>query len=669
MSADHQEPTGPRGRALSVALVLVLLVLGGLVVGSSQMTARAAREVAVATRLSDAYTHAVSAAAAEQSRAHTYRLEPVPAARASFDAAADDLVRALAAAARAGGAPDRESAAQILFVHEDYLAAADRLFAAIEAGDGALALAIETDEAGPLSAQLGAMVGAAATVHLRNAQVQLRQLERSEGVDGALTPIVFLVGLVLAAALAYVSRGDRRALEVARERALHASRHDLLTGLPNRAFLAERCAADLLAARVTGLPVALLLIDIDRFKEINDTFGHHYGDQLLAQVGPRLRAALRDGETIARLGGDEFAVLLPAVGDLAAAVFVAGRLRSALEQPFQVDGVALDVEASVGVVLSGLHGDDATTLLRRVDIAMYVAKTQSLGVFVYTCAVDGHSPQRLALFGDLRRALDLGELELHYQPQISTATGALVGVEALVRWQHPARGLVFPDEFIPMAEHTGVIGPLTRYVLGAALAQARRWLDARQALLVSVNLSARNLLDESLPGQVADLLAVHGVPAELLQLEVTESAIMIEPARAQRVLTALAGLGVRLSIDDFGAGYTSLSQLKTLPVSELKIDRSFVLTMATSPSDALIVRSIVDLGHNLGLSIVAEGVETAAALATLTGFGCDTAQGYLLSRPVPAGAFDLWRAERQLLPTQASPASARSRLGRPARLG
>ena len=423
--------------------------------------------------------------------------------------------------------------------------------------------------------------------------------------------------------------------------------HDTLTGLPNRALLADRFGQALLGAQRDGTATGLLLIDLDRFKEINDTFGHHYGDALLTQIGPRLSAALRKVDTIARLGGDEFAVLLPDVSDVQSITAVALKLQAALQAPFEVEGVDLDVEASIGLVLSGEHGDDVTTLLQRADIAMYVAKTQNLGVFAYDPTVDGHSPAKLALLGDLRRALERGELILHYQPKISISTGEVVGAEALVRWQHPDRGLLFPDTFIPLAERTGLIGPLTHYVLSGALAQARRWADAGQPLKMSVNLSARNLLDERLPAQIAELLTEHGVPAERLELEVTESAIMSEPVRAQRLLKALSALGIRLSIDDFGAGYTSLGQLKTLPVTELKIDKSFVMTMAEDHSNALIVHSVVELGHNLGLTLVAEGVETAHALTALAEYGCDVAQGYYLCRPITATAFDVWRDERR----------------------
>jgi diguanylate cyclase (GGDEF)-like protein/PAS domain S-box-containing protein len=434
---------------------------------------------------------------------------------------------------------------------------------------------------------------------------------------------------------------DREALNRELE---HRALHDSLTGLPNRALLADRFDQALGAETRGGAATGLLLIDLDRFKEINDTLGHHYGDELLLQIGPRLAEVLRAGDTVGRLGGDEFAVLLPEVGTLAAAVAVAAKLQSALVRSFTVDGIDLDIEASIGVVVSGEHGADRAALMQRADIAMYTAKQRSLGVSVYDPDTDGHSPLRLALLGDLRRALAGDELFLHYQPTVSLSTGQVCGAEALLRWQHPERGLIPPDAFIPLAENTGLIGPLTTYVLDLALGQARRWADAGQPLQVAVNLSARNLLDDRLETTVADLLDRHGVGADLLKLEVTESAIMTDPVRAKTVLERLEGLGVALSIDDFGAGYTSLSQLKHLPVTELKIDRSFVTTMSTDASNTMIVRSVIELGHNLGLTTVAEGVETDEALDDLAGYSCDVAQGYHLSRPLTAEAFDAWRA-------------------------
>jgi diguanylate cyclase (GGDEF)-like protein len=435
----------------------------------------------------------------------------------------------------------------------------------------------------------------------------------------------------------------------------HQVLHDTLTGLPNRALLADRFEQALHGAEREGTSTGVLLLDLDRFKEVNDTFGHHFGDELLRQIGPRLAGVLRGVDTIARLGGDEFAVLLPDVHGVDDATKVAAALLDALAIPFLVEGVDLYVEASVGVVISGKHGQDAITLMQRADIAMYIAKTQHLGVSVYDANVDENSATQLALVGDLRRGLDRGELVLYYQPQVSIGTGEVVGAEALVRWQHPVHGLLFPEEFVPLAERTGLIGPLTRYVLDAALAQARTWLDAGRPLPIPVNLSARNLHDEHFAEQIAELLAARAVPAALLELEVTESAIMIDPARARQTLEQVSALGVRLSIDDFGAGFTSLSQLASLPISEIKIDRWFVMTMADDPSTAVIVRSLIDLGHNLGLTLVAEGVETEKTLTALAGLGCDVAQGYHLSRPITADAFDAWCAERSITPVSPVP--------------
>ncbi len=469
----------------------------------------------------------------------------------------------------------------------------------------------------------------------------------SSHVTVAAELVILVLGLLLAGVLAGFVRGYRRELKAERAAAVERSFHDALTGLANRPLLVDRLEAALRTAVGSGALTGLLLIDLDRFKEINDTFGHSYGDKLLIQIGRRFAAVVADADTVARIGGDEFAVLLPNIKDAAAAHEIAENLQRVLESSLNVEGVELDVDASIGLVLSGEHGTDATTLLQHADVAMYVAKTRNVGVFAYSREVDDHSPVRLALLGDLRRGLEMREIVLHYQPKVDVASGKLVGVEALARWQHPTQGLLYPDSFIPAAEHTGLIGPFTSYVLDAALAQAKIWADGGMPLPVSVNLSGRNLLDEHLPTEVSGLLAAHGVPASLLELEVTESAIMLDPVRARRLLDNLSELGIRLSIDDFGAGYTSLSQLKTLPVDELKIDRSFVMTMASDARDALIVHSVIELGQNLGLNIVAEGVENAQALVTLRGFGCDIAQGYFIAKPAPAKTFEAWLMARE----------------------
>ncbi len=634
-----------RSRLASVGLALVLLGVSAFGVWSSQATAAAARGAALAGTVADDYALAASAVAAEESLERKYRLEPGTAVRARFDAAGVQLVTALGRVARNGDHADRERVETVRATHREYLESIGRLFAMVDKGDTASVLMIDTREVDPRFHAIQQMVNSSALVHQQESAAQLASLRQLATVTGQLTPVVFLVGLLLAALLTSITHVHRRLLDTERSRALHDSMHDSLTGLPNRSLLFDRFGEALRAARRTGTIAGLLLIDLDRFKEINDTFGHPCGDALLTQIGPRLGAELREVDTVARLGGDEFAVLLPDIADLDAAMAVAAQLRTALERPFIVDDVALDVEASVGVVLSGEHGSDPTTLLQRADIAMYIAKVQNLGVFAYDPDVDGHTPAKLALLGELRRALTQGELTLHYQPKVSISSADVVGVEALVRWEHPDRGMILPDAFIPLAEHTGLIGPLTTYVLGAALTQARIWMDAGRPLSVAVNLSARSLLDEGLPRQVADLLEQHRVPASLLQLEVTESALMTEPGRAQYLLRALSALGIRLSIDDFGAGYTSLGQLKNLPFDELKIDKSFIVTMREDPSDALIVQSIVDLGHNLGLTIVAEGVETAAILDDLVSFSADIAQGEYVSCPLAPAAFDTWYAQ------------------------
>jgi diguanylate cyclase (GGDEF)-like protein len=391
----------------------------------------------------------------------------------------------------------------------------------------------------------------------------------------------------------------------------------------------------------------LLLIDLDRFKEVNDALGHHYGDRLLLQVGERLRGSLREVDTVARLGGDEFAVLLPRIETAEGATTVARKLQAALEEePFLLEDLALDVEASIGVAIYPRHGSDTDELLQHAEIAMYVAKDTHTGFVLFDPKLDQHSPDRLALLGELRRAIEHGQLLLHYQPKVDAHTGQMLGVEALVRWQHPDHGLLSPGEFIPLAERTGLLSPLTHYVLDAALRQCRAWQQAGRELSMAINVSARSLLDLAFPDQVASLLARCEVPARLLVVEITESTIMADPTRALEVLGRLDAMGVQVSIDDFGTGYSSMAHLKNLPVHELKIDRSFVSQMINNTSDEVIVRSTIDLGRNLGLRVVAEGVEDEATWRALDALGCDAIQGYHVSRPVPPDDLIRW-SERQ----------------------
>jgi diguanylate cyclase (GGDEF)-like protein/PAS domain S-box-containing protein len=415
----------------------------------------------------------------------------------------------------------------------------------------------------------------------------------------------------------------------------HQTLHDNLTGLPNRLLLRDRLKQALRSARRQQTPFALLLLDLDRFKDVNDALGHQAGDALLRLMGRRLAGAMRDMDTLARLGGDEFAILLPGT-DEAGAVSVSARLLQMLEEPFELNGSTLDVGGSLGVTVYPQHGDDAEVLLQRADVAMYIAKRAGGGYAVYEPKHDHYTPERLAFHTELRYGIERGELVLHYQPKFACHDGQLVGVEALVRWTHPRRGLVMPDEFIPLAEQTGLITALSRWVLEAVVRQCRLWQDAGRHIPIAVNLSMRDLHDVHIPETIENLLTCWGVAPHLLRVEITESSLMADPERALATVARLSAMGVRIAIDDFGTGYSSLAYLKKLPVDELKIDRSFVSDMRGDASDRAIVRSTIDLAHNLGLRVVAEGVEDAETWQLLSELGCDEAQGYHLGRPSPA---------------------------------
>jgi len=431
---------------------------------------------------------------------------------------------------------------------------------------------------------------------------------------------------------------------------------DPLTGLTNRALLRERVEHALAHAP----RLALLLMDLDRFKEVNDTLGHQAGDLLLQRIGPRLQDVVRDEDTVARLGGDEFALLLPGA-DAEGAVHVARALLVALTEPFDLEGRRVDIGVSVGIALYPDHGADPTTLLRQADVAMYTAKRARTGHAIYTAAQDQHTPHRLALMGELRDALAAGGLTLHYQPLVAVASGRMIGVEALLRWPHPERGMVPPDEFIPLAEHTGLIGAVTAWVLERALGQVAAWEATGLATGVAVNLSAHTLHEPGVYDLVAEALRRHRVAPARLTLEVTESALMLDPGRARAVLGRLRALGVRVSIDDFGTGYSSLGYLKDLPADEVKIDKGFVLGMGAGEhtsalKNAALVQSIVAMAHALGLGVVAEGVETAAVEHRLAALRCDMAQGYYLSRPLPAAEMERWARAREVAIDALAPA-------------
>ncbi len=425
----------------------------------------------------------------------------------------------------------------------------------------------------------------------------------------------------------------------------HQATHDSLTGLPNRKFLLQTMEDSLSDCQRGCEPFALFLLDLDRFKEVNDTLGHQTGDQLLQLVAKRIESTLRDRDVVARLGGDEFAIYLPSVSDRDEAIEVARRVRAALVEPFQLDDVLLELEASIGVAMHPHHGAEVDTLMRRADVAMYMAKETHAEIELYDSERDQHSTNRLGLLASLRRALEAGEMELHYQPKMGMGDQGLVGVEALLRWQHPTQGSIPPDEFIPLAETSGLMHRLTEYVIDRALAQASMWRRMGLDVAVAVNVSARDLHGTELSTTVSEGLARHRVPASHLILELTERTLMAEHSRVMDTLDALEGLDVAISLDDFGTGYSSMFMLKRLPVTEIKVDRSFVSKMADGIEDESIVRSIIDLAHSLGMSAVAEGVETEEVWQRLVALGCDSAQGWLISRPMAPEAATTWLLE------------------------
>ena len=465
----------------------------------------------------------------------------------------------------------------------------------------------------------------------------LRFQAMTAGVLAVLAPVAAMIIQtqplmlpMLIAPVAAVHNSARLAVAMGRQ-----ASHDALTGLANRELFRDRSVRALEDAQRASQSLAIMMIDLDHFKEINDTLGHQVGDELICEVAHRLEQARPEGATVARLGGDEFAVLLPDIPDLSVAEDVATYLLSVLGKSFSVGGVRLVVQASLGIALAPDHGDDVHTLMRRSDIALYEAKRERARFCAYSNEdEDTHTPQRLTILSDLRSAVEDDQLFLVYQPKIDVASGRVPGVEALVRWNHPTRGIQYPDSFIPLAENTGMISPITFFVIERALRQIRTWQESGVDLSVAVNLSVRHLTDMSLPDRIAVALERWGVAPSRLVIEVTESSIMTDPKRASVVLQQLRRIGVDVSIDDYGTGHASLNYLKQFDIDELKIDRSFIMNLDVESSDAIIVASTVELGHNLGLRIVAEGVEDGATLAWLGSLGCDVAQGYHIGRPM-----------------------------------
>ena len=448
--------------------------------------------------------------------------------------------------------------------------------------------------------------------------------------------------LVLWAGVLWIVAGASRRLRAHSERNRHQALHDQLTDLPNRAHFRD-LVADAAAADTR---CAVLLLDLDRFKEINDALGHQVGDELLCHLGARLVDAAPEGAVVARLGGDEFGVLVPEVSGEDQAHATAVELSRALADPLEIDGMSVVVSCSIGVSVSEPGAGDAVLLLRQADVAMYVSKSTREGPQVYRSELDHYTPARLVLIGDLRRAIASGELAVHYQPKASIVDGRITGVEALARWSHPTLGPIPPVDFIPLAEHTGLIGPLTDFVLAEALGAISAWRKDGYELSVAVNLSVHTLYDQGLPEKLRQLLDRFDLSPSALEVEITESTAMDRPAAATRVLNELAALGVKVAVDDFGTGHSSMAYLRQLPVTSLKIDRSFVADMDRAGGDAAIVAATISLAHSLGLDVVAEGVESTVAWAQLARLGCDQVQGYALSRPLPPAQLGAWLKAR-----------------------
>jgi diguanylate cyclase (GGDEF)-like protein len=477
---------------------------------------------------------------------------------------------------------------------------------------------------------------------VRNAEQSYNQVRDLMTLLGM---IAVLAGLLIAL---YVIR---RVSQQARQLVTQAL-YDPLTGLPNRSLLQDRLEQTIVQSRRGKRSFGVVLMDLNRFKEVNDTLGHNVGDELLWEVGKRLRQTVRAEDTVARMGGDEFVIILHELTEADVPAF-ANKLQTALEPPFLWEGQSIDVSASIGFALFPLHAEDCGSLIRYADIAMYMAKRSGRHYALY--APDQAQPSRstLSLKGELREAIQSGQLTLHYQPKIDHQAYAVAGLEALVRWNHPRHGLLPPDKFIPLAEELGLMESVTQWVLKTALDQLALLHAKGYPVSMGVNLSARSLHDLELPALISSMLAESGVPAEYLTLEITESAVMSHPGDALAILTKLDRMGITLAIDDFGTGYSSMAHLRQLPVDEIKIDKSFVVDMEENENDAVIVRSIIDLAHNLGLKVVAEGVETKDAWITLSVLGCDLSQGHYLSTPLPSERLLEW-LEKSSAPMLAS---------------
>ncbi|WP_250038225.1 putative bifunctional diguanylate cyclase/phosphodiesterase [Paractinoplanes maris] len=610
-------------RLLTVLLAVMLAALSGYAVVANWQQAELVRDVAAAGTDTDAYQKAAFELTTEMSMLQGAMLERD----------GEERNQLLGANQRAGDAMTRmaaidqdhhEAAADLAQRHRALHMVVVGFLGQIDHGDDSAAMVTLEEVIEPEYTAMMSDLLNEQNHHLADYEQQQADSLRDSRGSVVTVLVVFVLGLIVLAGFGFSRRAHRRQVE-----AMAAT--DRLTGLHNRAAFVEH------AARALPDNPTVLVINVDGFRDVNEQLGHRIGDLLLVEAGRRLASLVRGDDVVARLGGDEFAVLLtdrdPRIGET-----IAVRLTEAFETSFVLDEVTVDLEVSVGAATAAA-GEDVITVLRHADAAMHEAKQQRAGFHRFQGEDRQDAAARLSLLGELRRALDdPDQLTLHYQPKIAVGSGELVGVEALARWHHPARGPISPAEFIPVLEVTNLMHRFTEQVLTMALRQARAWLDAGHRVPIAVNVSARSLLDPQFPGRVAALLAESGVPGDLLSVEVTEYALMSDPDTAIAALHHLAEAGVKASIDDYGTGYSSMTYLKVLPIAELKIDRSFVLDLADSASSRALVASTVELGHRLGLTVVAEGVEDEAAVQALREIGCDTAQGYHFAKPLPADA-------------------------------
>jgi diguanylate cyclase (GGDEF)-like protein len=530
---------------------------------------------------------------------------------------------------------DNATLDKIVMVKQGYSSFTQTLTTLVESGRAGDHARVEllAEEAGLNASALRKQVTAELTVIHDDQNVYLDQVRQRNRRLRLAETLTLILDAALLAFCSLLLLAHQRRMERQAESSSHQALHDGLTGIPNRVLLQDRLTMALRDADRTQETSALLLLDLDRFKEVNDTLGHHYGDLLLCEVARRLTSVVREGDTVARLGGDEFAILLRRVPGVNEVLVIAERALEALRGPADLQGQIVMIGGSIGVVISPDHSTDAGELFRFADIAMYEAKRRSAGVLLYQPASATLTPARVIAASELAAAIEAGQLVLHYQPKLHLQTGRVIGMEALVRWQHPERGLLFPDAFIPLAEQSDLILSLTDKVLNLALAEQRGWAERGWGLTVAVNVGVRSLLVHDLAERITEALARHGSEPSDLVLEITESAFIADISRAIDLLGKLRDLGVRISIDDFGTGYSSMTYLQALPADELKIDRGFVGTNKGSRSEA-ILRATLQLGHSLGLYVTAEGVEDEETLTMLTQMGCDLAQGYHICRPI-----------------------------------